>query len=94
MEKGVITMQALSGIYENGNFTVFGESIPENIKKARLYIVVIPEEEGNKNYIPMDNFRITQNSSEEDFKMLGLQNFFSSEEDDQGVDWEECFGIK
>ena len=87
-------MQAISGIYENGNFSIYGENIPKNIKKARLYIVMIPEEEESKNYIPIDNFRITESSSEEDFKMIGLNSFFSNEDDDQNVDWEDCFGVK
>lgn len=87
-------MQAISGIYENGKFSIYGENIPKNIKKARLYIVMIPEEEENKNYIPIDNFRITESSSEEDFKMIGLNSFFSNENDDQNVDWEDCFGVK
>jgi len=87
-------MQAISGIYENGNFSIYGEDIPKNIKKARLYIVMIPEEEESKNYIPIDNFRITESSSEEDFKMIGLNSFFSNEDDDQNVDWEDCFGVK
>ena len=87
-------MQAISGMYENGNFSIYGDNIPKDIKKARLYIVMIPEEEDSKNYIPIDNFRITGTSSEEDFKMLGMQKFFSDEDDDQNVDWEDCFGVK
>lgn len=87
-------MQAISGVYENGNFRIFGENIPKNITKAKLYIVMIPEEEENKKYIPIDNFRITETSSEEDFKMIGLSKFFANETDDQNIDWEDCFGIK
>lgn len=86
-------MQAISGVYENGNFKIFGDNVPKDIKKAKLYIVMIPEEEEDKNYIPIDNFRITESSSEEDFKMIGLSGFFSTE-DDQNVDWEDCFGSK
>jgi len=86
-------MQAISGLYENGNFHIYGDNIPKNITKARLYIVMIPEEEENKNFIPIDNFRITNTSSEEDFKMIGLKKFFN-ENDDQNVDWEDCFGVK
>ena len=87
-------MQAISGVYENGNFRIFGDNIPKEIKKAKLYIVMIPENEEHKNYIPIDNFRITEASSEEDFKMIGLSKFFSSDTDDQNIDWEDCFGVK
>jgi len=87
-------MQAISGLYENGNFSIYGDDIPKNIKKARLYIIMIPEEEENKNYIPIDNFRISETSSEEDFKMIGMKKFFSDEDDDQNIDWEDCFGVK
>lgn len=86
-------MQAISGVYENGNFKIFGDNVPKDIKKAKLYIVMIPEEEEDKNYIPIDNFRITESSSEDDFKMIGLSGFFSTE-DDQNVDWEDCFATK
>lgn len=86
-------MQAITGVYENGNFRIFGDNIPKEITKAKLYIVMIPEGEENKNYIPIDNFRITETSSEEDFKMIGLNKFFK-EDDDQNVDWEDCFGVK
>lgn len=87
-------MQAITGVYENGNFRIFGENIPKEIRKAKLYIVLIPEEEENKNYMPIDNFRITETSSEEDFKMIGLSKFFSSDTDDKYIDWEDCFGVK
>ena len=87
-------MQAISGYYENGKFQIFGDDMPKNIKKAKLYIVVIPEEEEGKNFIPIDGFRITEPTSEEDFKMLGLYSFFGNETDDQDIDWEECFGLK
>jgi len=87
-------MQALSGMYENGNFSIYGDDIPKDIKKARLYIIMIPEDEENKNYIPIDNFRISETSSEEDFKLLGMHKFFSDEDDDQNIDWEDCFGVK
>jgi len=86
-------MTAISGVYDNGNFTIFGDNIPKEIRKAKLYIVMIPENEENKNYIPIDSFRITDTSSEDDFKMIGLNKFFR-EDDDQNVDWEDCFGIK
>ena len=87
-------MQALSGMYENGNFSIYDDDIPKDIKKARLYIIMIPEDEENKNYIPIDNFRISETSSEEDFKLLGMHKFFSDEDDDQNIDWEDCFGVK
>jgi hypothetical protein len=87
-------MQAISGMYENGNISIYSEDIPKNIKRARLYIVMIPEDEENKNFIPMDNFKVQETSSKEDFKMIGLHKFFSDNNDDCDVDWEDCFGVK
>ncbi len=84
-------MQALYGYYKNGKIEIFGE-IPKDIKRARLIIVLDPEEE-EKRYILFDGFRVTPPSSEEEFKMIGLYNFFN-EEDDNNIDWEECFGFK
>ena len=85
-------MQAISGIYENGKFKIFDENISKNIKKAKLYIVMIPENEESKN-ISIDNLIIAETSSEEDFKMLGIRKFFN-ENDDKNIDWEDCFGIR
>ena len=42
-------MTAISGVYENGNFRIFGDTIPKEITKAKLYIVMIPEDEENHN---------------------------------------------
>ena len=84
-------MQAIYGYYKDGKIEIYGE-IPRNIKRARLIIVLEPEEEAKK-YIPFDGFRITPPTSEEEFKMIGLYNFFN-EEDDNNIDWEDCFGIK
>jgi len=86
-------MQVISGYYENGKFQICDDDMPKNIKKAKLYIVVVPEEE-NENFVSADDFRINEFASEEDFKMLGLYSFFGNETDDQDIDWEECFGLK
>ena len=84
-------MQAIYGYYKDGKIEIYGE-IPRNIKRARLIIVLEPEEEA-KRYVPLDGFRITPPTSEEEFKMIGLYNFLN-EEDDNNIDWEDCFGLK
>ncbi|MDF2954018.1 MAG: hypothetical protein OD816_001263 [Thermodesulfobacterium sp.] len=76
-------MIAIKGVYENGQIKIYGK-IPSHIKKAKLTIVIEPE--GTEKEVS-----ITE--SEYDFRMLGLYNFFSTE-DDKEIDWEEFFGLK
>jgi len=71
-------MIAVKAIYENGQIS-FSEPIPENIKKAKLTVVIEPDD------------LIAER--ETDFSRMGIVNFFGSD-DDRQVDWEDHFGIK
>ncbi|MBI4707665.1 MAG: hypothetical protein HY761_07050 [Candidatus Omnitrophica bacterium] len=85
-------MLAVKGYYKDGRIEII-EPLPPDIKEAELNIVIIPKEEREKKYIPMDSFRITHDDSEKDFRMLGMYNFFDAE-DDRFIDWEEHFGLR
>lgn len=85
-------MLAVKAYYEDGRI-VLVEPVPPNIKKANLIIIIDSEEDSPKNYIRMDGYRISTPDSEEDFQMLGLYNFFDSD-DDANIDWEVYFGLK
>ena len=85
-------MIAIKADYDNGKIT-FIDALPERITKARLTIVVEPDEELEKNSIPAQEFNFSQKSSESDFKLIGLNSFFDNE-DDKNINWEDYFGLK
>jgi hypothetical protein len=67
--------------------------MPERIKKARLTIVVESDEEQEKFSIPAQEFTFAPKDSESEFKLIGLNSFFDTE-DDKNVNWEDYFGLK
>ncbi len=86
-------MFAVKGYYEDGQI-YFSEALPPDITRAKLTIVIEPEEtQEARPSIHMDGYRVSRQNAEDDFKKLGLYNFFTTD-DDANVDWEEHFGIR
>ena len=85
-------MLAIKANYFNGKIT-FIDALPEQIKKARLTIVVEPTDEQEKNSIPAQEFALREKDSESEFKLIGLNSFFD-DENDNNINWEEYFGLK
>jgi hypothetical protein len=85
-------MLAVKGIYKDGKIELL-ESIG-GIKSADLFIIVIPHGAEKKGYeTEQAVFGGQVMESEEQFKRVGLAQFFDTE-DDARVDWEEAFGLK
>ena len=85
-------MLAIKAQYRQGRIE-FIEPMPADILSAELNIIVIPSEKKSEAFIPSDEYRIRQRSSEDEFRQIGLAAFFDTD-DDADVDWEECFGLK
>ena len=85
-------MIAVKGFYNNGVITLL-EPLPQNITKAELNILVLPELGQKKVEVPAKAFFQGKLESEDDFKALGMASFLN-QEDDANVDWEDCFGLK
>lgn len=84
-------MLAIKANYQNGKIT-FLDAMPEKIKKARLTIVVEPEE-NEASYMPGQEFRNEPVNSETEFEAIGMNEFFN-DENDKNIDWEDYFGLK
>jgi len=85
-------MLAIKAQYNKGRIDLI-EPMPADILSAELNIVVIPFEKKVETIIPADEHHIRTQSSEEEFKKIGLAAFFDTD-DDSNVDWEDCFGLK
>lgn len=85
-------MLAIKADYNNGKIT-FIDALPERIKRARLTIVVESDDEQEKTTIPAQEFALAQKESETEFKLIGLNSFFDTE-DDKNINWEDYFGLK
>lgn len=85
-------MLAIKADYNNGKIT-FIDALPDRIKKARLTIVVESDDEQEKVSIPAQEFAFSQKNSETEFKLIGLNSYFDTE-DDKNVNWEDYFGLK
>jgi hypothetical protein len=84
-------MIAIKASYQNGKITLL-ESLPKEIKKAKLTIV-FETEEGEDNYVLSKEYQELPAASETEFKYLGLSGFFDTE-DDNKINWEDYFGLK
>ena len=84
-------MLAIKANYQNGKITLL-DAIPEKVKRARLTIVVEPDEQENDT-VPAQEFKSTPISSEADFEAIGMNEFFNNE-DDKNINWEDYFGLK
>jgi hypothetical protein len=85
-------MLAIKANYKDGKIT-FIEQIPDQIRKAKLTIIVEPDDEPEKISIPAQEFMVMEKESESDYKLIGLNSFFDTE-DDKNVNWEDYFGLK
>lgn len=85
-------MIAIRADYKDGKITLI-EPMPNQIRKARLTIVVEPENEPEKLFIPEKEFMVMGNESETEYKLIGLHAFFDTE-DDKNINWEDYFGLK
>jgi len=85
-------MLALKADYKNGKIT-FIEPMPDEIKHARLTIVVEPADEPVYYTIPAQEFAVMDKDTEAEYKLIGLNSFFDSE-NDKNIDWEDFFGLK
>ncbi len=84
-------MIAIKANYQNGIITLL-DAMPEKVRKARLTIVVEPEEQDN-GLIPTQEFKSGSISSEAEFEAIGLSAFLD-EENDKNINWEDYFGLK
>ncbi|MDA3882771.1 MAG: hypothetical protein PF481_05775 [Bacteroidales bacterium] len=84
-------MLAIKANYQNGKITLL-DAIPEKVKRARLTIVIEPDEQENET-IPAQEFKSTSMTSEADFEAIGMNEFFNNE-DDKNINWEDYFGLK
>ena len=73
-------MISIRADYKDGKITLI-KPMPNQIRKARLTIVVEPENEPEKLSIP-----------EKEFMVMGLLAFFDTE-DDKNINWEDYFGL-
>ncbi len=85
-------MLAIKANYIDGKIT-FIEPMPVQIKKARLTIVVEPENDFEKTPIPAQQFIVLEKDYESEYELIGLKSFFDTE-DDKNINWEEYFGLK
>jgi len=85
-------MLAIKAYYTNGHIELL-EPMPDHIHSAELNIIVIPSALQSEVVISADTYQVTKKTSEDDFKLLGITEFFNTE-DDSDIDWEECFGLK
>jgi hypothetical protein len=72
-------MLAVKGYYKNGRIELI-EPIPDFVSQAELHIIIVPIDGG------------LHPQSEDDFKVIGLSNFFETE-DDKDVDWNKFFKL-
>lgn len=85
-------MLAIKAHYHQGRIE-FIEPMPADILSAELNIIVIPSKSIAETAIPADEYDKRTDSSEEEFKQIGLAAFFDTD-DDFNVDWEDYFGLK
>ena len=85
-------MIAIRADYIDGKIT-FIEPMPVQIRKAKLTIVVDPENEPEKISIPDKEYLVMEKDSETEYKLIGLHSYFDTE-DDKNINWEDYFGLK
>jgi len=82
-------MQAIKAIYKEGNIQLLSP-MPE-VSEAELFIIVLDKNDQARGVAK--SFHTATSSSEDEFRSIGLANFFDTE-DDNNVDWEELFDVK
>ena len=85
-------MLAIKANYKDGKIT-FIEQMPVQIRKAKLTILVEPDDEFEKTTIPAQKFMVMEKDSEVEYKLIGLNSFFDTD-NDKNINWEDYFGLK
>ena len=85
-------MLTIKANYKDGKIT-FIEQMPAQIRKAKLTILVEPDDEPEKTSIPAQEFMIMEKDSEAEYKLIGLNSFFDTD-NDKNINWEDYFGLK
>lgn len=82
-------MQAIKALYKQGNIQLL-EPL-QGVEEAELFIIVLDNNKDSSNFA--QSFIANASNSEQDFKAIGLNNFFNTDEDNN-VDWEDMFDVK
>jgi len=82
-------MQAVKALYKHGKIELL-EPL-NDVEEAELFIVVLDKKEKNSDVVR--SFVSKDESSESEFKSVGLASYFATDEDND-VDWEEVFDVK
>ncbi|MGZ5029188.1 MAG: hypothetical protein ACXV8I_01140 [Methylobacter sp.] len=82
-------MQAVKALYKKGNIQLL-EPL-QGVDEAELFIIVLDKDENSSNIAQF--FAEKASNSEQDFKAIGLNSFFNTDEDNN-IDWEEMFDVK
>jgi len=85
-------MIAIKAHYSNRKIILIDE-IPEKINTAKLTIIVEPIDEPDQISDPSQESQVSEMDYYDEYKLIGLRNFFSST-DDKNIDWEEYFGLR
>ena len=85
-------MLAIKANYKDGKITLI-DQMPVQIRKAKLTSVVEPYDEPEKTTIPAQEFMVMEKDSEAEYKLIGLNAFFDTE-NDKNINWEDYFGLK
>jgi len=85
-------MQAVKALYKQGQIQLLE---PLNgITEAELFIIVLDKTDTTTHTkLPTAHCQLLTENSEQDFKSLGLNSFFDTN-DDNNVDWEDMFDVK
>lgn len=82
-------MQAVKAIYKQGRIELLAPL--QGVTEAELFVIVLDKTEQTGDVVR--SFRPIEANSEQDFKALGLNSFFDTNEDNN-VDWEDMFDVK
>jgi len=82
-------MQAVKAIYKEGNIQLL--SPLQGVTEAELFVIVLDKAEQTGSVVT--TFQPVAINSEQEFKAIGLSNFFDTNEDNN-VDWEDLFDVK
>ena len=82
-------MQAVKAMYKHGNIELLTPI--KGVEEAELFIVVLDKNDDIET--STKKFRAIENTSEEDFRAIGLSSYFDTDED-KDVDWENFFNVK
>ena len=82
-------MQAVKALYRQGRIELLAPL--QGISEAELFVIVLDKTEQTGDVA--QSFKPMEINSEQEFKSLGLNSFFDTNEDNK-VDWEDMFDVK